>query len=527
MLSSFTLISLVGVMLGVMVLVVVMAVYSGLERDVKERLLGFSPHVLLSHSDLGIPDGPMADWNAVAEKAKELPYVEAADGYVADYVLLDIGSSQKPVYFHGIDTTKPKQIEGLAKMLDTVDFPESSADMGLDDRVVVSSTLINGFRISGMDVGIGSKIKLYSARNFEKVFAAYKASDSPPLREEHPAEWKEIETAFSTGWKTQGDKVTFPYKLLQDIYGMLDGLRASEIREQEAALIEDIMIALDPAESDEAAGIYVLPAASKATITEKLEALRTTDAEKMNNEAFKSLKTIVMPKEAEIIGVYKSSQMANTPDIFAPLHLAQGLAGLDNRVQGISLKLANADAEDRSLEVAQAARNLFGPGWVATTWGEQYESFFMLINQQRAMMYFALSFILLVSAFSMMAVMFTVTIQKRREIGVMKALGAAPSQIIHVFLYQGMILGVFGSVLGVALGRLVIAFRGEIQAALRVVDFDPFSANFTGFDKLPAHNDPVEQAMFALMGFVLCSLAALVPAFFAARSDSAKSLRNL
>ena len=57
--------------------------------------------------------------------------------------------------------------------------------------------------------------------------------------------------------------------------------------------------------------------------------------------------------------------------------------------------------------------------------------------------------------------------------------------------------------------------------------YDPFAANFTGFGVLPAHNDPFEQAMFALMGFILCSLAALVPAFFAARSDAAKSLRNL
>lgn len=49
MLSSFTLISLVGVMLGVLVLVVVMAVYAGLERDVKSRLLGFTPHILLRY----------------------------------------------------------------------------------------------------------------------------------------------------------------------------------------------------------------------------------------------------------------------------------------------------------------------------------------------------------------------------------------------------------------------------------------------------------------------------------------------
>ena len=90
-----------------------------------------------------------------------------------------------------------------------------------------------------------------------------------------------------------------------------------------------------------------------------------------------------------------------------------------------------------------------------------------------------------------------------------------------------MILGVIGSILGVVLGRLVVYYRGGIQTAMRTVGFDPFSADFLGFGEIPALNNPWEQAVFALMGFALCSFAAMVPAFFAARSDAAKSLRNL
>jgi lipoprotein-releasing system permease protein len=244
----------------------------------------------------------------------------------------------------------------------------------------------------------------------------------------------------------------------------------------------------------------------------------------MDAETLKGLKNIVLPKEALVVGVYQASQMAVTPDIFVPLPLAQDLAGLGEAVQGIALRLDDAYAAE---PVAAASRPVFGPGWSLVTWGDQYQAFFALINQQRVMMYFALSFIVLVSAFSMMAVMFTVTIQKRREIGVMKALGAAPGQIVRVFLYQGMLLGMLGALLGVGLGRVVIHFRGPIQGIFRTLGFDPFSASFTGFGVLPAHNNPVEQAVIGFLAFVLCSLAALVPAFFAARSDAAKSLRNL
>jgi len=522
--SSFTLISLIGVMLGVLVLVVVMAVYSGMERDVKERLLGFSPHVLLSHYELGVEGSELKDWHAVAKRAEQLPYVESASAYISDNVILDVGSFQKPVFFHGIDTSNAGQVEGLDRLLDRKDHPTSSADMGMDDQVIVSSTLIDGFRRSGMNLEVGDTIRLYSTRNFEQVMQAYKSTEDNVVHLQYPEEWKEISEGLTNGWKTVDNQFTFPSDKLQDIYGMLKGIGESTIRPPEKAIITDLLLAMEEGEPDNAKGIYVFPATAKETITKQLALLGASEREKMDNEVYKNLKSIIFPKDAKIIGVYKSSQMANTPDVFVPLHLAQNLSGLDNSVQGISLRLTNANLSDLA---AAEARKALGPEWLVSTWGDQYQAFFSLINQQRAMMYFALSFIVLVSAFSMMAVMFTVTIQKRREIGVMKALGAAPSQIVRVFLYQGMILGVFGSILGVVLGRVVIHFRGQIQDALRIVGFDPFSSTFTGFNTLPAHNNPLEQAIFALMGFLLCSLAALVPAFFAARSDAAKSLRNL
>jgi len=306
-----------------------------------------------------------------------------------------------------------------------------------------------------------------------------------------------------------------------EIYGPLYRIFSDNIRKPEQELLNEILLAMDPALNNPS---YHFSADAKAGIEESIERLNTSDAEKMDGDILKGLKSIVLPKEAEVSGVYQASQMAVTPDLFMPLQLAQSLAGLEDGVQGIALRL---DDPYRAEPVAAAARVTLGPDWSLLTWGEQYQAFSTLINQQRVMMYFALSFIVLVSAFSMMAVMFTVTIQKRREIGVMKALGAAPGQIVRVFLYQGMILGVLGAVLGVALGRVVILFRGEIQLAFRALGFDPFSASFTGFTQLPAFNNPLEQAVIAVMAFILCSLAALVPAFFAARSDAAKSLRNL
>jgi lipoprotein-releasing system permease protein len=516
MLSSFSLISLIGVMLGVLVLVVVMAVYAGLERNVKSRLLGFTPHVLLRQ---GAIEGPMPDWQAAAKKARELPTVEAATAYVSDNVIVDVESWQRPVLFRGIDTSDPAQVGGIEEMLDKTNHPESTADLGIDDRAVISSILADQ-----LQVGVGAKLRLYSTRNFEEVLRAYQATENPPLREAFAELWKSATNSILKSWVADGDKSTLPFDIYRDAYQKLLSISSERIRVPEHELLSQILVTMDVSEKDEAAQVFRFQSDTKLEIEDLITKLETTDIEKMDAETLKGLKSIVLPKEAIVTGVYQASQMAVTPDLFVPLPLAQDLAGLGDSVQGIALRLEDPYKAEG---FAASARKTLEADWTLITWGQQYQAFFALIEQQRGMMYFLLSFIILVSAFSMMAVMFTVTIQKRREIGVMKALGAAPSQIIRVFLYQGMILGTVGAILGVGLGRLVIHFRGNIQALFRTMGFDPFSSSFTGFDTLPAYNDPWEQAVFALMAFSLCSIAALVPAFFAARSDAAKSLRNL
>ncbi len=526
-LSSFTLISLIGVMLGVLVLVVVMAVYAGLERDVKDRLLGFTPHILVKSMELNLPEEEVdpddPTWHDLAEEAAKLDGVAAATAYVADNVILDVGSWQRPVSFRGIDTTDEVQVGGVEAMLDLKNFPDSSADLGLDDRAVISSIVANQFKLR-----VGDTMRLYSTRNFESVMEAYKATEKPVAREAYPTEWALAEKTFGREWEQEDGVLTVPADELIDVYNAMEFVFNEDIRAPEKELFEDLLRAMGERireeDEPETLELFRFSPEVKSTMDAAFRSLGATDAEKMDGEILKGLKSLVLPKEAVVAGVYSASQMAVTPELFVPLPLAQDLAGLGDGVQGIALRLDDAyEAE----EIAERGRRTLGSDRYLETWGDQYQAFFALINQQRVMMYFALSFIVLVSAFSMMAVMFTVTIQKRREIGVMKALGAAPGQIVRVFLYQGMLLGLLGAVLGVGLGRLVIHFRGGVQEGMRAIGFDPFSASLTGFGVLPAHNDPVEQVVIGFMAFVLCSLAALVPAFFAARSDAAKSLRNL
>ncbi|MFN4874149.1 MAG: ABC transporter permease [Akkermansiaceae bacterium] len=523
-LSSFTLISLIGVLLGVLVLVVVMAGFAGIERDVKAKLLGFTPHILV-YTGMEAPANSQEEgseipaWQLLAKDLLKVEGVKAATAHISDNVILDVGSWQKPVSFRGVDTSDPNQVSGVAKMLDLDNFPESNSDLGLDDRAVVSSLIAGQFGLR-----VGDTMRLYSTRNFDSVMDAYKVTEKPVVRAVHAEPWEMMTKVLQEDLKQVGDGFEITSDKLIGVYDSWAQIHSESFRELEKVMVFDLLKAMEGGEPSEDKKIFRFSAENKAKLIQAYEALSKTDESEMDGEILKGIKNLVLPKEVQVIGVYAASQMAVTPDIFVPLPLAQDLAGLTDGVQGVALRLEDPyQAEPVAIKV----REYLGSAEYVKTWGDEYKPFFQLISQQRVMMYFVLSFIVLISAFSMMAVMFTVTIQKRREIGVMKALGAAPIQIVKVFLYQGMLLGFLGAVLGVGIGRLVIYFRGYIQEAMRVLGFDPFSESLTGSGVIPVYNNPVEQLVIGLMAFVLCSLAALVPAFFAARSDAAKSLRNL
>ncbi|MGA0845588.1 MAG: ABC transporter permease, partial [Luteolibacter sp.] len=240
MLSSFTLISLVGVLLGVLVLVVVMAVYAGLERDVKARLLGFTPHVLIEYNPAGLGTVPMDSWQETLDLAATLPRVEAATAFVADNAIIDVSSWQRPIQFRGVDTSDPGQIDGLQRMLDMEQHPDSTADLGIDDRAVVSSTL-------AMQLGlqVGATFRLYSTRNFEEVMRAYKQTEQPPLRERFAESWERVKRDIDAAWFVAGPVHGITIDTLSTCYSELAEMQADDLRDAESSVLNQLMLALE------------------------------------------------------------------------------------------------------------------------------------------------------------------------------------------------------------------------------------------------------------------------------------------
>jgi len=239
----------------------------------------------------------------------------------------------------------------------------------------------------------------------------------------------------------------------------------------------------------------------------------------------KEVQQFVLPKELKITGIYHDAQRAQGPGIFVSLPIGQELLGQDESLVGaIGVRTKDPYQAD---QIKGRLQERLGDEWIVSSWMEQHASQFQLVKTEKVMMSFALSFITLLSAFSIMAVMYTMTVQKRQEIGVMKALGASPLQIVKVFLYQGLIVGIGGALLGVGLGLFAIEFRQKLVDFIRLFGVDPFPPAFHGMDELPARVIPEYLVVIAIVAVILCLLAALIPALMAAFRDPAKSLRNL
>ena len=160
------------------------------------------------------------------------------------------------------------------------------------------------------------------------------------------------------------------------------------------------------------------------------------------------------------------------------------------------------------------------------SWQSRNAQLLGVLAVEKNMMFFLLIFIVLVAAFSIANTLITSVYQKTREIGVLKALGTTPMQVMNIFLLQGLLVGVIGSTLGIALGTLVIAIRMDILRIVAKITGQPlFPPEMYFFNELPAHIVPMDVAIVAISAIILCTAGAIVPALRAAKLDPAKALR--
>ena len=161
------------------------------------------------------------------------------------------------------------------------------------------------------------------------------------------------------------------------------------------------------------------------------------------------------------------------------------------------------------------------------TWRELNRQIFEALAMEKSMLFFLLMIIVIVAAFTIAGTLITVVIQKTREIGVMKALGASPLTVLGVFGLQGTIVGFVGVSVGTLLGLWIVDQRNQLADRLsQWTGLEIFPKELYRFSSIPAHVDRLDIAQITVSAFVICVLAALLPAFYAACMTPSKALHT-
>ncbi len=411
--SVITVISILGVMVGVTAMIVISSVMKGFEGEFRQALIGSEPHILLH------PQGKKpATAKAAAEVlAKVLPQpdVLAASSYILGFMYAEHGRQQSA--------------------MDVIGLPEDGA-------------------------------KDYMAK-----IARHRLEGSLELR--------------------HGGVVCPDY-----IAGQLDAHPGDKI------------------------SVY-----ASSNVTSAVQRFRVASDEQDEAKRHAAYKDIKLHAQEIILQGYTRSESAGAYG-YTTLETAQQIFGLGENVHGVLIELKQP-GEVKEVIKRFTAAGIIPAGWSASLWTDAGDARLAAMSNERVMMGIVLMIIFVVAAFSVMNTTITVTTQKRREIGVLTALGSRQSQIIGIFVAQAAFVGTLGTLTGLGLSSLVLWLRDDIRMGIAILsggNADASSGMFLA--TIPAQIEPWFILATCLGAISLCLLAALPPAWLAARVDPAVALRD-
>jgi lipoprotein-releasing system permease protein len=243
--------------------------------------------------------------------------------------------------------------------------------------------------------------------------------------------------------------------------------------------------------------------------------------EKMKNDE------VMLPRELEVVGIFEiGHQQLDSSVVLVTLRTMQDLYGMGNSVHGINVKIApDADAD----EVASSINVALGKdsNAIARSWMDANQDFLFVLQLEKNMIFFLLTFIIVVAAFSVTSSLLISVVRKTREIGLLGALGAKPRHVAACFCFQGFIIGFVGTVLGLGLGYTFLYFRNDlIRVFTELTGSEEVLTRFYQFSQLPAHLAPNDRILIVVSAIVISTLAGLIPAWRAARLKPVEALRS-
>ena len=225
-----------------------------------------------------------------------------------------------------------------------------------------------------------------------------------------------------------------------------------------------------------------------------------------------------------VTGIFRSGpQERDTLRAYVHLSDAAALFGGESGVSGVRLRLVDF------MEATTIAKDLggaLGERYRVTDWTQEQASIFRALRIEKAMMFVILLLAVMVAAFNIVATLVMVVQEKRSDIAILRTLGLEPGAVLRIFVVQGVVIGLIGTLVGVVLG---VAFASNVETLVprleSLLGVKLIPADVFYLTQVPSDLRWPEVAIIAAVAFALTALATLYPARRAAATHPAEALR--
>jgi lipoprotein-releasing system permease protein len=526
--TFFTTVPIGGVWIGTAALVMVLAVMSGFESDLREKILGSNAHLQITRED-----GDFVEWHDVKAQIDRMPGVVASTPFAVSEVVVAANNTGMNVIIKGID---PKTVGNVTDLvLDLEDREamkrlEPSAGDSLDLRVpqhprTGSGTVVDpppddmptpgdpidfsgtgpgtgsgsagsgapsaggGAQLDGPQPPGGGAQRLFDADRAlaHEPHAAPAVIDPPPADlvtpEEPPTDYSEPDYLQDMVVKAVDSPFDTPSlsRRTQSLPGILVGREL--VKQTHLYTGEEVRI-VSPL-SD-----YSNPDATGTPIP--------------------------FNRDYRVAGIFYTGMYEyDLKYVYVTLDSLQEFLDRGDAVDGIEVRVKNPDDTDAFVSQFQAT---FGTQYRVQDWKELNRSLFSALKLEKIAMFLVLGIVILVASFSIVGNLIMVVVEKAREIALLKTLGASDVGVMQLFAIQGLMIGLIGTALGVGTG-LLGCWAGKRFGI-------PVSPDVYYIDRLPIHVDPMSVLAAASAGILISIAATLYPAIVAARVRPAAGMRH-
>jgi len=221
-------------------------------------------------------------------------------------------------------------------------------------------------------------------------------------------------------------------------------------------------------------------------------------------------------KKFRVSGIFDSGMYEyDTTLAYISLRSAQKFLAMDNSVSGVEVKVQDIYGVKK---VAREIQRALGFPFWTKDWMQMNKSLFAALKLERTVMFIILVLIVLVAAFGIISTLIMVVMEKNKDIAILKSMGAAGRSIMRIFIFEGLIIGVVGTALGLIGGYGICMLLAKYQ-------FISLPSDIYYISRLPVKMNGIDFFLVALAAIGISFLATLYPSWQASRLDPAEAIR--